>query len=914
MWPIMRTAGRLVAGSTICAGLLAASVTVASSPAAAHENAAAAVGGIRAATVGRPPRPRPDPAPTGRSLILDRTDGGRRFRVDQGTTVVVRLSGDSLDWSAVTSASPRVLQPVTSVPGQQVFRARAAGQGVLVATGRPRCAPGEACPQFVVQWRVVIDVVASTAASPKGDAPAVASPAIAVSAAGPALGAFQAHGSVEQIWVIDGRPGATFEVLAPGGRVLARHTADAYGSALFRGLPPGRGYRVRQRWGGRSAESGELTVLTDRPAPPSNSLYDQILPVDPVTDTGYGYITTRDGTKLSAYVHLPGPPDKGPYPTVVEYSGYDPSNPDQSPTGPEIASHLAQLLGFATVGVNIRGTGCSGGAYDFFEPLQDLDGYDVIETVAHQPWVLDHKVGMVGISYPGISQLFVAQTDPPALEAIAPLSVLASTTQVVYPGGIFNDGFAQNWIESLESNAAPGGESWSAARIAAGDTVCAANQKLRLQAPNFLEFVEQNRYYTQSVAAPRDPINFVDKIKVPTFIACQFEDEQVGPSCPSLVRRFTGTSKVWFTFTNGDHVDSLDPGTIESWYDFLELFVAHRAPHLPAAVRALAPALYAEAMPGATDVQLPPDPVEDHSTYAGALAAFEARPKVTVAFDNGAGAAPGDPVPGFTTGFSSFPVPGTVAQTWYLGPDGTLSADRPRTAGADAWDYDPGARPARDIVSTSDQAVWAAQPDWDWTELVPGKAVAYVTPPLAHDEVLVGTGSLDIWLKSNAPDTDLQVTVSEVEPDGKEEYVQDGWLRASFRALDVAASTVLDPVPTFTRSGHRLLHPGAWTEVRVPIEPMGHVFRAGSRIRISIEAPGGDTPAWSFADLADTYRGHPVVDEVARTPTMDSRVVLPLVPGVKVPAPLPACGALRGEPCRAYVPLPDTPAPVGRTG
>ena len=35
----------------------------------------------------------------------------------------------------------------------------------------------------------------------------------------------------------------------------------------------------------------------------------------------------------------------------------------------------------------MRGTGCSGGAFDFFEPLQNLDGYDVIETVARQPWV-----------------------------------------------------------------------------------------------------------------------------------------------------------------------------------------------------------------------------------------------------------------------------------------------------------------------------------------------------------------------------------------------------------------------------------------------------------------------------------------------------------------------------------------------
>ena len=74
---------------------------------------------------------------------------------------------------------------------------------------------------------------------------------------------------------------------------------------------------------------------------------------------------------------------------------------------------LANLMGFTVVDVNMRGTGCSGGAFDFFEPLQSLDGYDVVETVAHQPWVAHNKVGMLGISYGGISQLFTAQTQPP---------------------------------------------------------------------------------------------------------------------------------------------------------------------------------------------------------------------------------------------------------------------------------------------------------------------------------------------------------------------------------------------------------------------------------------------------------------------------------------------------------------------
>ena len=53
----------------------------------------------------------------------------------------------------------------------------------------------------------------------------------------------------------------------------------------------------------------------------------------------------------------------------------------------------------------MRGTGCSGGAFDLFGYPSDYDAYDAIEIVAHQAWVAHHTVGMVGISYSGLSQL-----------------------------------------------------------------------------------------------------------------------------------------------------------------------------------------------------------------------------------------------------------------------------------------------------------------------------------------------------------------------------------------------------------------------------------------------------------------------------------------------------------------------------
>jgi hypothetical protein len=36
---------------------------------------------------------------------------------------------------------------------------------------------------------------------------------------------------------------------------------------------------------------------------------------------------------------------------------------------------------------------------------------------------------------------------------------------------------------------------------------------------------------------------------------------------------------------------------------------------------------------------------------------------------------------------------------------------------------------------------------------------------------------------------------------------------------------------------------------------------------------------------------------------MPSDLTLPIVPGVSVPTPLPACPSLRNEPCRTYEPF-----------
>jgi uncharacterized protein len=699
-------------------------------------------------------------------------------------------------------------------------------------------------------------------------------------------------GSVQSVDAVGATPDTRYSLIDRHGRVIATQAAGSLGGIVYRNVDPGRGYQVRLATGGPA--SARVVVLPDRSAPPSTRIYDQTIP-----SSGYGYLTTRDGTKLAIDVRLPSGP--GPFPTLVEYGGYGFANPAGAESG---ISVIANLLGYAVVDVNMRGTGCSGGAFDYFDTLQDLDGYDVIETVARQPWVLHNRVGMLGISYGGISQLFVGATDPPHLAAITPLSVIDNTATTLYPGGILNTGFAVPWAEDRVHDAMPasatGGQPWALQRIQQGDEICKANQVLHTEAVDLIAKIRANNYYVPSVADPVSPITFVHKIHAPVFLACQFTDEQTGGHCPTLAEHFTGTSRKWFTFTNGTHIDSLDPQTFNRWFDFLELYVARRAPKLPASAAALAPVIYNAAM-GISGISLPHDPIQDEPTFASALAAFERQPQVRILFDNGAGSStPGNPFPAFEQSFARFPLPGTEARSWYLGSGGSLNDSRRTEPGQNEFTWDKGARPATDFSgNTGGGGLWGNAPDYNWTQNPPGTAVSYLTPPLSRNTVVVGGGALQAWIKSSTPDVDLQATVSEVRPDGKETFVQSGWLRASERKLDRSKSTLLEPVPSGREKDAAPLPPGRFTKVTVPLYYEGHAYRAGSRIRITIAAPNGDQPIWSFAET--TPSGTATVT-VAHSKKLPSRLILPVVPGVAVPTGLPPCPGLRGEPCRDYEP------------
>ncbi len=167
---------------------------------------------------------------------------------------------------------------------------------------------------------------------------------------------------------------------------------------------------------GEDLQASEPVAVLDREDHPEAAFFE-----DQELVEGINYIEMRDGTTLAAMVRFPrfprdDVPGRRPVPDGDQHVGLRPGQPlllaPRAPAGrcPRLRDGRGQPAGqglFGRVALVLRGS-------------EIADGYDVVEAIAAQDWVAHDHVGMVGISYPGITQLFVASTQPPHLAAIAP--------------------------------------------------------------------------------------------------------------------------------------------------------------------------------------------------------------------------------------------------------------------------------------------------------------------------------------------------------------------------------------------------------------------------------------------------------------------------------------------------------------
>ena len=187
--------------------------------------------------------------------------------------------------------------------------------------------------------------------------------------AGPDLSqaTFDVRGTLRMVYIWNAPIETEMEVVAADGTPLAVGETDDYGSLVIRDLAPATDLTIRVK-GTPENQASRVQVMGEADLEPDPELY-----ASQMLQPGNNYITMRDGTKLHIFVSLPGPIEEGPYPTVVNYSGYSPGRPGQQlspiveafcgdfPVLCDVPAHGAGiftgLMGYASVGVNMRGTG-----------------------------------------------------------------------------------------------------------------------------------------------------------------------------------------------------------------------------------------------------------------------------------------------------------------------------------------------------------------------------------------------------------------------------------------------------------------------------------------------------------------------------------------------------------------------------
>jgi putative CocE/NonD family hydrolase len=558
-----------------------------------------------------------------------------------------------------------------------------------------------------------------------------------------------------------------------------------------------------------------------------------------------GYIPMSDGAKLEYTVDLPHA--DGKFPVAMVYDGYC-EGPGALACNDVASAHALLRAGFAILGVSIRGTSCSTGIFDAFTKQEWHDGAAAVEWAARQPWSNGH-IGMIGDSFPGITQLGVAGLRPPHLDAIAPFQVTTDMYRdVAFPGGMANLGFGAFWAgvdQPLNSY-----RSGLVEALKKKDAGCIASLAANAAA------IPTHNIATQGFGHPYDgawwqnhvPGANVDKIHIPTFGCFTWQDDEVSSRGSSYLSRLDPAT-TWVVATNGYHgmCELSIPQVTDELVAFFDRFVK------------------------------------------GADNGFESHtPHIQVWHETHVDAA-GHNVPTWVTSYPSYAAMPVKPLALYFGPDGSLSLHRPAAGGKPESYLYPGPNLGNEdgVVIGQHNLLWKGQDP-------KGASLAYTSPPLRHDTEFFGSGSANLWLSSTAPDTDLQITLTEVRPDGQEEYIVRGWLRASRRKLAAARSTVLAPVQTDQATDVENLVPGKPTYMRVQLDPFDYVFRKGSRIRLWIDAPTGLTGGWSL-----NFLNVPGVNSIYADAQHPSALVLGHLAGSHAEAPYPKCDTVLNEPCRA---------------
>ena len=498
-------------------------------------------------------------------------------------------------------------------------------------------------------------------------------------------------------------------------------------------------------------------------------------------------ITVRDGTTIGAAVYAP---ESGRCPAILAAAPYRYDN-NVLPAGPQFLWRETGPIefyvksGYAYVHMDVRGSGKSGGEFEFLGENEQRDLYDVIEWIAKQPWS-NGKVGGLGQSYFCMSQWWMGIMAPPALACLGAYDGLNDPYRAsCYQGGIpgqFIPGYWWNQnriINRFPASGAPGRD-----QLTDLDMLIAAH-------PTYDEFWRTRCAWERlgEIKVPVYSIGIWGKVDVHTRGNIEGFRRVKGPR--KLQMR--GPPNAWAANAEFNGVELHEKVMLPFYDRFLkgkETQWEQRAP-VEYFVRG--------ANVFKTADTWPPAGVQYKSWYLSG----EKSGSLTSLNDGGLSLASNSSLE--KTSYS-YPNPGWVSGVVGFGPSGPPVFD-----------------PVRRVLT-------------------------FTTAPLEKDLEIAGPIKLVLYASSTRNDTDFIVKLSEQYPQSGEErakginpagqLVSKGWLRASHRALDAERSTEMEPYRSHLNP--EPIKPGEVYKFEISVEPNAFLFRKGNRIRLEIV--NGDSP------------------------------------------------------------------------
>ncbi len=533
----------------------------------------------------------------------------------------------------------------------------------------------------------------------------------------------------------------------------------------------------------------------------------------------------RDGVELDTYVYLPDSP--GPYPTLVmrtiyglpidPIGGYssesgealpetdesdDDDGDDDDDLDPEAAARIGWPLitesGYALVIQVTRGRFGSGGVDRTW--LDDgLDGYDLVEWVAAQPWS-NGNIGLFGDSAAGASALLAAAANPPSLDAVY--------VQVA-PGNVMGEDFLpDDGADKLESLMVQGasialdvGEEHLAARGIdssevesllddVGQYLSALFEGLEepLSSPEWMALPVAQRsslsrlmpfwdavFSVEGQAAYREGLNVLGRIEVPVYSVTMWQDVFL-KSTMQLHEDLQGRGvPSRLMVLSGSHYDIDDPGiwprrVMLDWFDH----------HL----RGL-----------------------QNGIESGSAVEFQMQRD-------------GDAL----RSSSIWPPPNSAVE-YRLSSNGRLTTSPPASSEpAREFVYDP----ATPVPTLGGLNLLAPSGIQDHAELLNRADVLYWEgEPLEADRYMAGRITANLHVATDQVDTDFMIKLLDIGPDGTAYAISEDQVRLRNRN---------------GRAKPSLVTPGEVVSISLDLGPSAYMFRAGHRLGVLVTS--SDFPAW----------------------------------------------------------------------